>query len=608
MPERGLEARLKALGILLISVFALLTARLWYLQVAQGEQYAQLADYNRIRPVPLRAPRGAIRDSSGKPIVGNRPSYTVSVVPLDLPESERARVVGVLARLLSIPEVEIEKTIQEGRAYPFTPVRLRRDVSHEIVLALEEQRVNLPGLLVEEEWTRQYPYTDLASQTLGYLGAVDKEDLKKGYKPTDFIGKTGLERTYEEYLRGVDGQRRVEVNALSQPVRELATIDPLPGNDLYLTIDLDLQLAAEEAMKAHLSRLRTSSRYTKAGSGAVVALDARTGAILAMVSQPGYDLAKLHSDERSAYVATLNSDPRQPFINRAISEYPPGSTFKPITGLTALNAGSLQPDEIYNATGYGKYGKRDWTLRSSPPQPPAGRVNIAGALTRSANDFFWEIALRPGTGGIDAIANMARSFGLGQPTGLKLYPGEKSGLVPDKDWKKKVYRQSWYEAETMDVAIGQGYLMLTPLQLASVYMTIANRGVAYKPYLLSRVMSPEGELLASFEPQQARRLNIQDSHWDAVIEGLRAVVQSSRGTAAGSFWGAKYDPAGKTGSSQVTGQPAHAWFASFAPAAQPEIVVVVFAEYGEGGSSAAAPIARKVLDAYFTKHPIEKPR
>lgn len=601
MPERGLEMRLKALGILLISLFFLLTARLWYLQVAQGEQYAQLADYNRIRPVPLRAPRGAIRDSNGKPIVSNRPSYTVSVVPLDLPEAERPRVVTVLARLLNMPETDIEKTIQEGRAYPFTPVRLKRDVSYETVLALEEQRVNLPGLLVEEEWTRQYPYSDLASQTLGYLGAVDKDDLKKGYKPTDFIGKTGLERTYEQYLKGEDGQRRVEVNALSQPVRELATIDPIPGNDLQLTIDLNIQLAAENAMKAHLAKLRKSSRYKKAGSGAVVALDPRTGAILAFVSQPGYDLAKLHSEERSAYVATLNSDPRQPFINRAISEYPPGSTFKPITGMTALVAGSLKPDEIYNATGYGKYGKRDWTLRASPPQAPAGRVTITGALARSANDFFWEMALRPGTGGIEAIARMARSFGLGQTTGLKLYPGEKDGLVPDKEWKKRVYRQNWYEAETMDVAIGQGYLLTTPLQMASVYMTIANRGVAYQPYLLSRVSSPDGEVLASFEPQEVRHLNYAAAYWEAIIEGLRAVVQSPRGTATSAFWGAKYDPAGKTGSSQVTGQPAHAWFACFAPAAQPEIVVIVFAEYGEGGASAAAPIARKVLDVYFSK-------
>ncbi len=604
MPEHALATRLKALGIMLIVLFSLLTLRLWYLQVVQGEEYVQQAENNRISPVPIRAPRGAIYDRNGKPIVSNRPSYTVSLVPLDLPAADRPRVISTLSRILRIPEDEIQKTLEEGKAYPYQPVRLKRDVADATVVLLEEERVNLPGLLVEEEWTRQYPYGDLGSQTLGYLGMVDKADLQKGYKPTDYIGKTGLEKTYESYLKGQDGQRRMEVNVLSKPVRELTTIDPLPGNDLYLTIDLDVQLAAEKAMKEHLAQVQRTSQYRKVGAGAVVALDPRNGEILALVSQPGYDLTKLHSEDRNAYLASLNADPRRPFVNRIFAEYAPGSTFKPITGLTALESGALRFDEIYNATGYGKYGKRDWSVRSG--QAPAGRVTIVGALARSANDFFWNIALRPKTGGADAIARMARSFGLGQTTGFQLSPGEKSGLIPDKEWKKKVYKQPWYEAETMDMAIGQGFVLVTPMQMASMYMIIANRGVAYQPYLVRRVVSPEGEVLASYGAQESRRVKADSRNWEAIVNGMKAVVQWPNGTAIGSFRTAKYDPAGKTGSAQVTGQPAHAWFASFAPASNPEIVVIVFAEYGEGGASAAAPIARKIMDAYFQKKDTEK--
>jgi penicillin-binding protein 2 len=265
-----------------------------------------------------------------------------------------------------------------------------------------------------------------------------------------------------------------------------------------------------------------------------------------------------------------------------------------------MEANAYQPDEIVYANGHGKYGKKDWTLNSHPALAPAGRVTIVGALARSANDFFWNIALRPLTGGVEAIAKMARSFGLGQPTGLRLSPGEQSGLVPDKAWKAKYYKDPWYEAETMDVAIGQGFLKVTPLQLASAYMGIANRGDIYRPLLVRRITTPEGQVVMEGASQLARHVKGEPENWEAIINGLRAVAQWPNGTAKSSFRSATYDPGGKTGSAQTApGQPAHGWFASLAPASKPEIVVVVFAEYGEGGASAAAPIARQVFDAYF---------
>jgi len=600
MTEQTLGARVKHLLIILVSVFCLLTMRLWYLQVVKGEEYVRLADDNRIRPIPIRAPRGTIYDRSGRVIAGNRPSYTVSIVPKDLPEEKKPEVLAALARLLDSSVEEIEKTLAAGAAYPYNPVRLKRDVPMEVVIAVEEERADLPGMLVEEEWTRQYPYGDLASQTLGYLGLVEPEDVRKGYKPTDYIGKTGLEKTYEAYLKGQDGQRRVEVNALSRPIRELSAIDPEPGYDLYLTIDLDLQLAAEKALTEQINRLQKLN-YKQVSGGAVVVLAAKTGEVLALCSQPGYDLSRLHSEERNRYFTELNNNKNKPFIHRALNEYPPGSTFKVITALTALQSGALRVDEVYNATGYGKYGKKDWTLRSSPPQSPAGKVTVVGALARSANDFFWEMALRPATGGVEALARTARNFGLGQPTGLELFPGEKSGLVPDREWKNKNYREVWYEAETMDMAIGQGYLLVTPLQLASVYMAVANMGLVYRPQLVQKIVSPAGQVVAQFAPEETRHIKADPEYWQVITEGLIAVTQWSNGTAAGSFKNAAYNPAGKTGSAQVSGQAAHAWFAGFAPADQPEIVVVVFVEHGESGSIAPAAAARSIMDAYFLR-------
>ncbi|NLN20198.1 MAG: penicillin-binding protein 2 [Firmicutes bacterium] len=600
MSDDELKVRLKTMSAVLVLLFGLLVTRLWYLQMIKGEQYAALADGNRIRVVPIRAPRGTILDRFERPIVSNRFSYTVSIVPLGLPtDDSKSEVLSLLGRLIGMSADEIERILdEENGPYPYEPVRLKRDVSPEVVIALEEQRIDLPGVLVEEEWTREYIYEDLASQTLGYLGAVDKEDLKKGYRPTDLIGKTGLEKAYEEFLRGGDGQRRVEVNALSKPLRELSTIDPVPGHDLYLTLDLDLQMATEKAMRERLDLLNKSA--PRVGAGAVVVLDPRTGEILALVSHPGYDPNMFLSGERSRYYMQILANPHRPLLHRALLDYPPGSVFKPFTGLAALDTGALKPDEEYNATGYGKYGKMDWTLRARPRQQPAGRVTIVGALARSANDFFWNIALRPATGGVDGIARMARAFGFGQPTGLRISPTERSGLIPDKEWKRRTYRQPWYEAETMDVAIGQGFVTATPLQIAVAYMGLANRGEIYRPYLVKRVMTPEGQVVLDVTPQLARRVKTDAANWEAVVEGLKAVTQWPNGTAASAFRTAPYDPAGKTGSAQTAaGQPAHAWFAGFAPADDPEIVVVVFVEFGEGGASAAAPIARQIMDAYF---------
>lgn len=595
MTDRAVSDRSRVLTVILLAVFLLLSGRLWHLQVVRGDNFETMAQVNRIRTVPIRAPRGVIYDAKGRVIAANRLAFTVSVVPSGLQDPDGSVVVR-LSELLGMPPDEIREIIRRGGAYPYEPIRLKRDVSIETAVAIEEARSLLPGVMVEEEWVREYPHGSLAGHVIGYLGLADREDLQKGYNPTDLVGKAGLEYAFEEFLRGVDGERRVEVNALSRPTRELEVIPPRPGMDLHLTLDLDVQVLAERALEEGLRRIAAEAEMGLAGKGAAVVLDAKTGGVLALASYPPIDPSRLSGEERSTYVEQLNKDPMSPWLNRALRAFPPGSTFKAVVGVAALEAGAIGPKEVYNATGYHKYGKRDWTVRQG--LPPAGPVTIVEAMGRSSNDFFWEIALRPQTGGIEGIAEWARKFGFGAPTGIPLgESAEMRGLVPTPEWKWSVYRQPWYESETMDVVIGQGFLQVTPLQLAQAYMITANEGVVHPLHLVKGIAAPDGSVVVATDTNRSYRIESKASTWRTIKEALRSVLQWQRGTAYQAFRGAPYDPAGKTGSAQ-TATAAHGWFVGFAPASDPEIVVVVFAEHGESGA-ATAPIARAIMDGYF---------
>lgn len=594
-------------GLLALAVLLILTGRLWYLQIVKGQEYSAWADGNRIRIIPLPSPRGMIFDRNGNVLAGNRFAFTVSAVPGGLGEN-REVLIERLAPLLGLSEGAIEEILRTSRAnYPYEPIRLLRDVGSEAVVALGEHMMDLPGILLEEEWVREYRYNAVAGSTLGYLGAASPEQVAAGYRTTDLVGQAGLEKYYEEYLRGQDGQVLVEVNALSRPIRTIERRDPVPGHNLHLTLDIEFQALAERIMAEHIETMR--STYPDAQAGAVVVLDAKTGAVLVFASIPAYDPNRLIGPERSEYFRLLSSDSAAPFLHRAVRAYPPGSVFKIVTGLAALDTGVLGPNETYNATGYHLYNKRDWSVRSGVA--PAGNVDIRMALARSANDFFWEMATRPGmggaSGGIQVLADYARRLGFGAPTGIDFSP-EHAGIVPDPEWKRRALQEPWYPAETMDVAIGQGYLTVTPLQIAFAYTAVANRGVAYRPHLVSRIESADGEVVYAVEPEPVT-LDIGAAYWEPVVEGLRAVIQDPRGTSYRSLrwpddtpWGeaATYDPAGKTGSAQRgENEDPHAWFAGFAPASDPEIVVVVYVEAGGSGGATAAPIARRLMDYYF---------
>lgn len=605
--------RTRILSWCIILVFALLSGRLWHLQVAQGQKYAAMADGNRIRWVRTVAPRGRIFDRNGVPLATNRASFTVSLMPGSLDSETWEHVLARLSLLLGLTQEELQDAIVKGVRYPYEPIRVMQDVPAETVVALEEQRFELPGVIVEMEEVREYPQGSLASHALGYMAPITAELLSawsdRGYYGSDYVGLTGLERLYESLLRGEDGGSQVEVSALNRPVQVLERSPAVPGSDLVLTLDRDMQSLAESALVEHLAAVRAAGKYTETHSGVVIVLDPRTGAILALASIPGYDPNRLSdAAQRSAYYMELSRNRERPLFNRTIQGlYSPGSAFKPLTAVAALEEGKTTVSEVFYADDIGPFGiKRCWTLRNSPPLPPHGKLRIVDAIKVSCNDYFWEMGLRLG---VESLAEYSRKAGFGSFTGLVSYPSEESGVVPDPEWKRQRFsrqprsEQIWYPMETMDMAIGQGFLLVTPLQMATFYMGLANRGTIYTPYLVDRIQRPTGEIVETTEPQVARVISASSASWEAVIKGMVQVVESGTGASAFKEFPYPVKIAGKTGSVQLgPGQgDAHSWFCGFAPADNPEIVVVAFAEHGGGGAVTSGPVVCQIMEEHFRK-------
>jgi len=601
--ETMVERRLLALRVVVGFVIVLLFVRLVQLQLVNGEEYARRAEGNRIRLMRTGATRGLMYDRYGRVLVSNRTAFALVAWPEGLTE-DKDRVLATVAGILGTPVADLQETLAKNAGSP-VPIVLARDMDPAAVIAIEERRQELPGVFVMEMPARSYPYGELAAHLIGYLGPITREELQlwygEGYAGTDQVGRSGLERQYERELRGTPGGQQVEVDASLKPVQVLGELPADPGSNLVLTIDLAVQQAAEKALAASLEKLNHSRPGTP-HAGSVVVLDPRSGAILALASQPAYDPNQLtNGTNRGSYYQSLLSPPSA-LLNRALQGvYPPGSVFKPVTAIAALMTGVVTPEERYYADGYGPYGKKDWMISAGRKAP--GWIDLYGAIAISSNDYFWEIGSRVG---VDRLAEYARLLGFGEPTGLDFYPSERSGTVPDREYKRKLFQnrspseQIWYPAETLDFAIGQGYMTATPLQVAQLYMLIANRGTAYRPYVVAGMLDSEYRWLKRTRPEVTRRVSIPAEIWEAVEEGMRRVVQPG-GTAYGSFATAKYPLAGKTGTAQTASGPSHGWFAAYAPVGAPEVVVVVQVEHGEGGSSAAAPIARAVLDAYFAE-------
>ncbi len=601
--EKGKEKRLFVLfGIVLVCVLIII-GRLWFLQLARGEYYARLADGNRMRQLRLLPPRGEISDRNGAVLVRSKPAFTLSLVPEGFGSDNEASVC-LLCELLGLSLEELEEAVEKGKGFPYEPVRIKQDLDPETVIAIEENRINLPGIFIEEEPVREYLHGDLAAHALGYLGIISPAELQRygvSYRGSDLVGKSGIEQSYEELLRGEIGALTVEVNALNRPIRTVNVLEPVPGHNITLTLDAHLQAVAEEAFSEHILTLEDDPGTQ---TGAVLVMNPQTGEILAMASIPGFapEILLDHA-QRNPYYTALSQDPRLPFFNRVTQAlYGPGSTFKPITALAILEEGVLSAGDRFNATGVSQYGVKDWVINSG--LAPFGQINMYDALGMSSNHYFADNGAKVG---IDRLSVWMTALGFGAPTGLTLFPGEASGLVPSREWKRQAFsnrgtsEQNWYPSDTEQISIGQGFHQMTLIQLAQAYAAIANKGTIYKPQIVKEIEAPDGTVVFRAVPEIAYEVEAKQSTWDALAEVMKAPITHARGTARSTMAGAGYTMAGKTGTWEVPGSVSNGLYVGYAPAENPEILVAVVVERGGGGSSSAAPIARKILDAYFQR-------
>jgi len=585
------NGRLEILGMIIVIIFMTLVSRLAYLQMAQGQYYDRLADGNRIRLIPIMSPRGVFYDRNGVMLVSNRPGFTVSILSISgpVPDEVLAKLAGILG--MNVEEIKVKLSQHTGS---FEPVRVKTDVGTDIVTKIEERRSELPGVVIEIQPLRNYVNKELGAHIFGYVSEINEVELEKrkadGYKSGDIVGKFGLEKLYDKEIRGTDGGNQVEVDVNGRPIQVLGKKDPVPGRNLVLTIDYKIQKAAETAIDEQLMYLQTKTEFVKAKAAAAVVINPKTGEILAMVSRPAFNPNLFNGGISSKEWNLLNENPYHPMDNKAISgEYSPGSTFKIITGAAALELGKVTPEEKILDTG------THWIIpKGNAGGEALGWINFREALSKSDNVYFYEMGNRLG---IDNLEKYARMFGLGEVTGINL-PGESEGLVANRRYKEKVYGEEWYLSETFDAAIGQGFQLATPLQMAMVMSQIANGGHRYKPNLVSRVIGANGEVIKTFAPEEVGNVTISDYNLNLIRESLREVAKEG-GTAATAFQDFPIAIAGKTGTAENSQGSDHGWFVAYGPYEDPRVAVAVIVEQGGYGSSSATPIAKKILEAAF---------
>lgn len=591
MLSKKFAYRFEIMGVLCALIFLVLTSRVAYLQLYEGDYYKKQADGNRIRTTPIMAPRGIFYDRNGVPLVNNRPGFTVVVNAKD--KSFTPEIAERLAEILQLSSIDIIQKVEKNKGN-FEPVLIKSDLTPEIVTKIEERRADLPGVIILVQPLRTYLFGEIAAHTIGYVSEISEGELeelkKKGYKAGNIIGKMGLEKYYDGILRGQDGATRVEVDVAGRIVQEMGKKEPIPGHSIYLTIDIEIQRAAEEAVKEHLKWLREYGGSPKANAAAVVVLDPRDGAVLALVSFPAFNPNSFVAGISHKEWNEISQNPYNPMDNKAISgEYPPGSTFKMVTGTAALELKKVTPQEqIFD-------GGHHWAVpqKGNSGGGALGWIDFNEALTKSDNVYFYEMSYRLG---IDNIEKFAREFGYGSLTGINLF-GESEGTVASVAYKRRVFNEDWYLAETFDAGIGQGFQLATPIQMAVVTAAIANGGTRYQPYLVSKIVTDKGELVEQIQPKAVGKLPMSQSTVAIIQKALRGVAQEG-----GTAWQLAAFPvplAGKTGTSENSHGRDHGLFVSYAPADNPDIAVAVLVEQGGYGSVAAIPIAKRVFDEHF---------
>lgn len=587
-------------GSLTGGVMLALLFRLFYLQVVKHDHFTTLSQNNQVNIQPLDPTRGLIYDRNGVLLAENLPTFSLEIVPERVPDIEAT--LTLIGSLIQVSEADQDRFRSElSRKRRFEEVPLRFKLSDEEVAAIAVNRHRLPGVEIKSRLARYYPWAHHTAHAVGYVGRISEAELKhldlSNYSASTHIGKVGVERSYEEQLHGTVGYEQVETNARGRALRVLERSPPVPGRNLHLSLDLRLQIAAEEAFGEE--------------RGALVAIDPETGAVLALVSVPGYDPNPFVNGIDPATYDALSNSPDRPLFNRALrGQYPPGSTIKPVVGLGGLETGTVKATDrlfcpgYYTITGDTRH-YRDWRKDGH------GTVLLQDAIVQSCDVYFYDLAL---TMGIDKLSDYLRHFGFGERTGIDIV-GEASGLLPTRDWKRKVHRQSWYPGETLITGIGQGFLLATPLQLATHIATISSGGKRLQPQVVASVEDPATGVRQPLAPRVKENVPIKSpEHWARVVEAMGDVVHGAQGTARGIGHGARYLIAGKTGTAQVVGLKQderyeeekmakrlrdHALFVAFAPKDKPRIAVAVLVENGGHGGSAAAPIARKVMDNYL---------
>jgi penicillin-binding protein 2 len=588
MPGRPDPGRRRVVTMSGIAMTALLVivCQLWYLQVLEGGRFQEASDKNRIRIRPIAAPRGILFDRKGLPLVDNRPAFTLSLIPRELERDpvKRDATLGRLASLLQIPFADLQEAVTRVSPDSILPVRVRRGLSMNDVARVEEWKLELPGVIVEVEPQRAYPNSRFAAHLLGYVREASDEQLKQGrYRRGDMVGQSGLERLLDEFLRGKDGGERIEVDAMGRQVRLIQSTEPHPGAQVVTTVDRRIQEVAERAMEG------------KAGS--VVVMDPRNGDVLAMVSTPAFEIDRFTgSIDRGAWLRVMQ-DPNHPLLNRTIqSQYPPGSVFKLVVAAAGLQEGTLVPSDRVQCSGQFHLGT--WTFGDWKKEGH-GSVDLMRGIRDSCDVFFYTAGLKIGA---PAIAKYATAFGFGTATGIDL-GGERFGLIPQPRGARRGAPATWHAGETVNISIGQGAVLVTPMQVARFMSAIANGGVLWKPRLVQRIERPDKGLVWADSGSVNGHVDLSPMVWAFLRQSLWAVVNDGGTGAAARIPG--LDIAGKTGTAQTIansksskGQD-HAWFAAFGPVKDPEVVVIVIVERGGHGGEVAAPIARQIFNAIF---------
>ncbi len=588
--------RLRVFTWCVLCAFFLLIARMWYLQIVKGDVLRQRSESNRIRIQEIKPLRGLIVDSRGDILVNNQSSFDISIIPEIAKNAADVR--NRLAGLCDWGDASIfleEAALKSPR--PFVPVKVARNIGRDKLAVVESHTLNLPGVVVDIVPVREYIYGAMDAHLLGYVGEISSSELGRdasaAYRADDVVGKYGIEKYLDDVLKGKSGGEQVEVDAAGRRLNVLGRIDPVSGHTLVLNIDSDLQKVCWDAFKEQ--------------AGTVVVMEPRTGAVMAMVSRPSFDPNLFNRGISEQSWKTLTEDPLCPLQNRAISgQYPPGSTYKLFVAAAALEEGLITENTETWCNGTYPMGNRTfrcWRKRGH------GTVDLHRAIVESCDVYFYHLGDMLG---VDTMAEYAKTFGFGSATGVSL-PGEKSGLVPTREWKLRRFGEPWQRGETTSLAIGQGFALVTPLQLLRAYCALANGGTLYKPWLVKRIETADGQTVQEFSPEVEGIVPVSRKNLDILRNALWGVVNEPHGT-GGALKRKEQDVCGKTGTSQVISLPDdeedqkgeipyrfrdHALFVCFAPYTDPEVAVVVVVEHGGHGGSAAAPIARRVIDGYF---------